>query len=235
MNYSVLKGLFIILLKTDERRKNKGGVRMKVYGYARVSSKDQNLDRQMRAFEEFGVKRRNIFSDRKSGKDFERRNYERLWSRLKSGDLLVIKSIDRLGRNYRAIIEEWNKITNVKNADILVLDMPLLDTRGKGETLIGKFISDVVLQVLSFVAENERDNIRTRQEEGIRAAKAKGVKFGRERIEKPRGFDETAAKYEAREITLKDALEKTALKRSTFYRMLREQKAEKVVSAEKDG
>lgn len=197
---------------------------MKVYGYARVSSADQNLDRQMRAFEEFGIERRDIFSDKRSGKDFDRENYERLTSVLRSGDLLVIKSLDRLGRNYDMIIEEWNRITGVKKTDILVLDMPLLDTRNKGDTLVGRFISDVVLQVLSFVAENERGNIRARQEEGIRAAMARGVKFGRRRISKPPSFDAAADAYEARGISLPEALERTGLRRSTFYRLLGERR-----------
>ncbi len=135
------------------------------YAYARVSARDQNLTRQIEAFEKLGIPKDRIFCDKKSGKNFERRNYLRLIKRLKSGDLLVIKSIDRLGRNYEMIIEEWSRITNKIKANILVLDMPLLDTREKADTLVGKFISDIVLQVLSFVAENERENIRTRQAE----------------------------------------------------------------------
>lgn len=150
-----------------------------IYAYARVSAKDQNLQRQIAAFREFGIENGGIFSEKKSGKDFERKEYKRLLKRLKAGDLLVIKSIDRLGRSYAQIIEEWNRITNTIGADILVLDMPLLDTRTKSDTLVGKFISDIVLQVLSFVAENERENIRIRQAEGIKAAKERGVRFGR--------------------------------------------------------
>lgn len=152
---------------------------MKTYAYARVSARDQNLVRQIEAFQTFGVDKKNIYSDKKSGKDFERKNYLRLLRKLKKGDLLVIKSIDRLGRNYKMITEEWRRITNEIEADILVLDMPLLDTRAKSDSLIGKFISDIVLQVLSFVAENERENIRARQAEGIALAKARGVRFGR--------------------------------------------------------
>ena len=143
---------------------------MKIYAYARVSARDQNLDRQLKAFADFGVSGNRIYADKKSGKDFERKNYSKLLKRLRAGDLLVIKSIDRLGRNYNAIISEWSKIVNTIGADILVLDMPLLDTRTKSNTLVGKFISDIVLQVLSFVAENERENIRARQAEGIAAA-----------------------------------------------------------------
>ena len=131
-----------------------------IYAYARVSAKDQNLQRQIAAFREFGIENGGIFSEKKSGKDFERKEYKRLLKRLKAGDLLVIKSIDRLGRSYAQIIEEWNRITNTIGADILVLDMPLLDTRTKSDTLMGKFISDIVLQVLSFVAENAREKIR---------------------------------------------------------------------------
>ena len=143
---------------------------MRTYAYARVSARDQNLTRQIEAFLAFGIERKNIFCDKKSGKDFDRSGYLRMLSRLKAGDLVIIKSIDRLGRNYAMITEEWRRITKKLQADILVLDMPLLDTRGKADNLIGKFISDIVLQVLSFVAENERENIRTRQAEGIAAA-----------------------------------------------------------------
>ena len=149
------------------------------YAYARVSAKDQTLQRQIAAFREFGIEKSRIFSEKKSGKNFERREYKRLLKKLTYGDLLVIKSIDRLGRNYSQIIEVWNRITNIIGADILVLDMPLLDTRTKADTLVGKFISDIVLQVLSFVAENERESIKARQAEGIKIARGKGVRFGR--------------------------------------------------------
>ena len=149
------------------------------YAYARVSARDQNLDRQLNAFRDFGVPAKNIFCDKKSGRDFERSQYLRLTKKLKKGDLLVVKSIDRLGRNYRMILDEWNAIVNRIGADILVLDMPLLDTRSGSDTLVGKFISDIVLQVLSFVAENERENIRARQAEGIASARKRGVRFGR--------------------------------------------------------
>lgn len=137
------------------------------YAYARVSARDQNLSRQIEAFSALGIDSRYIFCDKKSGKDFDRSNYMRMIRRLRCGDLLVIKSIDRLGRNYTMIIEEWSRITKKIRADILVLDMPLLDTRTGADTLVGKFISDIVLQILSFVAENERENIRARQAEGI--------------------------------------------------------------------
>lgn len=144
---------------------------MKIYAYARVSARDQNLDRQLKAFADFGVSGNRIYADKKSGKDFERKNYSKLLKRLRAGDLLVIKSIDRLGRNYNAIISEWSKIVNTIGADILVLDMPLLDTRTKSNTLVGKFISDIVLQVLSFVAENERENIPRKTSGGNRRRK----------------------------------------------------------------
>ena len=149
------------------------------YAYARVSAKDQNLERQLAAFCEFGIAQDCVFAEKESGKDFEREEYKRLLKRLKEGDLLVIQSIDRLGRSYGRIIEEWHRITKEIGADILVLDMPLLDTRVRSDSLVGRFIADVVLQVLSFVAENEREKIRARQAEGIRLAKERGVRFGR--------------------------------------------------------
>lgn len=156
---------------------------MTTYAYARVSAHDQNLARQLDTFYAFGVDNKNIYCDKKSGKDFDRTEYRKLIKKMKKGDLLIIKSIDRLGRNYDQIIAEWSHITGKIGANILVSDMPLLDTRSKSETLVGKFISDVVLQVLSFVAENERENIRTRQKEGIASAKARGVCFGRPKRE----------------------------------------------------
>ncbi|HKM03905.1 MAG TPA: recombinase family protein [Lachnospiraceae bacterium] len=145
-----------------------------VYGYARVSTKMQNLDRQIVELHNFGINDKNIYQDKQSGKDFNRDNYQKLLKKLKKGDLIVVKSIDRLGRNYNMIIEEWAKITKVLECDIVVLDMNLLDTRIEGRNLVGKFIADVVLQVLSFVAENERNNIKQRQKGGIKVAKEKG-------------------------------------------------------------
>lgn len=188
-----------------------------IYAYARVSAKDQNLQRQFTAFNEFGIEKRNIFSEKKSGKDFQRIEYQRLLKKLKSGDLLVITSIDRLGRNYNQIIEEWNRIVNEIGADILVLDMPLLDTRAKTDTLVGKFISNVVLQVLSFVAENERENIKLRQMEGIRVAKENGVRFGRPPMEYSEQFLAVANGYENKRIKLKEALRILNIKQSNFY------------------
>ncbi len=192
------------------------------YGYARVSSKDQKLDRQIIELKNFGIRDSEIFYDKQSGKDFERSNYKILRKKLRKGDLLVIKSIDRLGRNYDGIIEEWSYITKTINCDIVVLDMSLLDTRCDGKNLLGKLISDIVLQILSFVAENERSDIRQRQAEGIRIAKEKGITFGRPKIKLPNDYNKTIRQYENKIISLKEALAKTKLKRSTFYKYLKE-------------
>ena len=162
---------------------------MSVYGYIRVSSKDQKEDRQQIALKEVGVELQNVYVEKQSGKDFNRPQYKKLLRKLKKDDLLYIKSIDRLGRNYEEILLQWRALTKDKGIDIVVLDMPLLDTR-RGKDLMGTFLSDIVLQVLSFVAENERTNIRQRQAEGIAAAKAKGVKFGRPPLPLPDNFYE---------------------------------------------
>ena len=191
------------------------------YAYARVSAKDQNLQRQIAAFSEFGIEKSRIFSEKKSGKDFERKEYKRLLQKLKGGDLLVIKSIDRLGRNYSQIIEEWNRITNIIGADILVLDMPLLDTRTKSDTLVGKFISDIVLQVLSFVAENERENNKARQAEGIKIAREKGVRFGRPSFLYTDEFLTVADDYLCKRIKLRTALKLLNIKQNNFYYHIR--------------
>lgn len=159
------------------------------YGYIRVSSKGQNIDRQLDAFKKMELDKKNFFIDKQSGKDFERPAYKRLLKRLKKGDLVIIKSIDRLGRNYDEILEQWRIITKIKQADIFVIGFPLLDTRSKGKDLTGVFISDLVLQILFYVAQTEREFIRQRQAEGIVAAKARGVKFGREKMELPDGFE----------------------------------------------
>ena len=192
-----------------------------VYGYARVSSVDQNLERQLAQFEEFGISKKCIYSDKKSGKDFIRDNYLKLIKKIKRGDLLVIKSIDRLGRNYVMITSEWQRITKDIGADILVLDMPLLDTRDKNNSLMGKFISDVVLQVLSFVAENERINIKARQKEGIELAKKRGVKFGRPK----RIFTEEEKQifilYNSKKITLSSALSQIKMQSPLFFYFLK--------------
>ena len=194
---------------------------MTTYAYGRVSAKDQNLQRQLAAFHEFGIEQQFIYTDKKSGKDFERKEYKRLLKRLRAGDLLVIKSIDRLGRNYDQIIAEWAYITNTIGADILVLDMPILDTRTKADTLVGKFISDIVLQVLSFVAENERANIRERQADGIRLAKQNGVKFGRPRKQYSDEFLSIATDYIHKRINLKTALKLSGVKQDNFFYHIR--------------
>ncbi|MDE7284347.1 MAG: recombinase family protein [Lachnospiraceae bacterium] len=191
----------------------------KVYGYVRVSSRDQNEDRQMAAMKDKDVPKENIFLDKQSGKDFERPQYKRLIKQLREDDLLYIKSIDRLGRNYEEIIEQWRIISKVKKADIVVMDMPLLDTR-KGKDLMGTFLSDIVLQVLSFVAENERGNIRQRQAEGIAAAKARGVKFGRPPKRLPDNFHEVCQRWNAGEITNVQAAKECGMAVSSFrYRV----------------
>lgn len=187
-----------------------------VYGYIRVSTREQNEDRQLIAMREINVPPGNIFMDKQSGKDFERPEYKRLLRKLKKDDLLFIKSIDRLGRNYEEILEQWRILTKEKGVDIVVLDMPLLDTR-RGKDLLGTFLSDIVLQVLSFVAENERANIRQRQAEGIAAAKARGVKFGRPPRPLPKNFQETVNAWRGREITLKEAAETCNMPPGTFY------------------
>ena len=191
------------------------------YGYIRVSTKEQNIDRQLNCMYTQGLDNKNIFIDKQSGKDFDRNEYQKLKNMLKSGDLLIIKSIDRLGRNYDMIIEEWRTLVNILNVDIQVLDMPLLDTRAEGRNLIGKFISDIVLQILSFVAENERDNIKLRQAEGIRIAKEKGKHLGRPKIILPNNFKNIANKYKNKEITLDEALSALNMNRSSFYKNLK--------------
>lgn len=187
----------------------------KVYGYCRVSSKDQNEDRQLIAMSEMNVPKEHIFIDKQSGKDFERPEYQRLLKRLRQDDLLYIKSIDRLGRNYEEIIEQWRIISKVKQADIVVMDMPLLDTR-KGKDLMGTFLSDIVLQVLSFVAENERGNIRQRQAEGIAAAKARGVKFGRPSAPLPGNFCDVYQRWRAGKLTNEAAAQECGMPVSSF-------------------
>ena len=191
------------------------------YGYIRVSTKEQNIDRQLNCMYTQGLDNKNIFIDKQSGKDFDRNEYQKLKNMLKSGDLLIIKSIDRLGRNYDMIIEEWRTLVNILNVDIQVLDMPLLDTRAEGRNLIGKFISDIVLQILSFVAENERDNIKLRQAEGIRIAKEKGKHLGRPKIILPNNFKNIANKYKNKEITLAEDLSALNMNRSSFYKNLK--------------
>ncbi len=189
---------------------------MTSYAYIRVSSKDQNVDRQLEAIKELNISQNNIFMEKISGKDFNRPKYRRLLRKLKRNDILYIKSIDRLGRNYNDIIEQWKIITKDKGADIVVLDMPLLDTR-RGKDLLGTFISDIVLQLLSFVAENERINIRQRQKEGIAAAKARGVKFGRPVKPIPENFYEIRRKWRNHEFNVETAAEQCGMTKSTFF------------------
>lgn len=191
------------------------------YGYIRVSSKDQNEDRQLIAMREHDIPDKNIFLDKQSGKDFNRTQYQRMVRKMKKEDLLYIKSIDRLGRNYEEILEQWRILTKEKGVDIVVLDMPLLDTR-RGKNLMGTFLSDIVLQVLSFVAENERKNIRQRQAEGISAAKARGVQFGRPKVKVPDNFCEIVEAWERKEIFIQEASKKCGVSETTFYRRLRE-------------
>ena len=189
---------------------------MGVYGYIRVSSVDQNEDRQMVALHGKGVADKNIFMDKQSGKDFERPQYKRMVKKLKPGDLLYVLSIDRLGRNYADVQQQWRVLTKEKKVDICVLDMPLLDTR-QGKDLMGTFIADLVLQILSFVAQSERENIRRRQAQGIAAAMARGVKFGRPARPLPENFDEIHRAWRAKEIPLKQAAAACGMPVGTFY------------------
>ena len=187
----------------------------RIYGYIRVSTREQNEDRQWIALREAGVPESNILLDKQSGKDFHRPQYRRLVRKLKKDDLLYIKSIDRLGRNYGEILEQWRLLTKEKGVDIVVLDMPLLDTR-RGKDLMGTFLSDIVLQVLSFVAENERVNIRQRQAEGIAAAKARGVRFGRPPKPLPENFHSAYQRWRADKITGTAAAKECGMPLSTF-------------------
>ena len=187
-----------------------------VYGYIRVSTREQNEDRQRIALRKAGIPEKNIFIDKQSGKDFDRPKYKKLLRRLKRDDLLYIKSIDRLGRDYEEVLEQWRLLTKDKNIDIVVLDMPLLDTR-RGRDLMGAFLADIVLQVLSFVAENERSSIRQRQAEGIAAARARGVQFGRDPRPLPANFYEMFSAWKAGACTIEEASAACGLPRSTFY------------------
>ncbi|MCH5268195.1 MAG: recombinase family protein [Lachnospiraceae bacterium] len=192
-----------------------------VYGYVRVSSIEQNEGRQVIALKKEGVSDSHIFMDKQSGKDFYRTNYEKLVSLLREGDLLYIMSIDRLGRNYVEIQEQWRMLTKEMGIDICVLDMPLLDTRN-GKDLMGTFIADLVLQILSFVAENERENIRKRQEQGIAAAKKRGVRFGRPELKVPDNFANVVKAWERGNLNMDEVLKRCEISESTFYRRLRE-------------
>ena len=193
----------------------------KIYGYIRVSSTDQNEDRQLIAMRSKAVPERGIYMDKQSGSNFERPQYKKLVRRLQRGDLLYVTSIDRLGRNYKEIQKQWRILTGDIGVDICVIDMPLLDTR-RGKDLMGTFIADLVLQILSFVAQNERENIRQRQSEGIAAAKARGVRFGRPRLSLPGCFSEMVSAWENGRISLDEVLKRCNMSEATFYRRLRE-------------
>ncbi len=204
---------------------------MNIYGYVRVSSIDQNEERQMVALRDAAVPEKNIFMDKQSGKDFDRPNYKKLVKKLKTGDSLYILSIDRLGRNYEEIQKQWRVLTKEIGIDICVLDMPLLDTRN-GKDLMGTFIADLVLQILSFVAQSERENIKKRQAEGIAAAKAKGVKFGRPEKPVPNDFGKVVKDWEQKKLTLAEVLSQYNMSEATFYRRLREYRL--LLDSEKD-
>ncbi|MBO5035701.1 MAG: recombinase family protein [Clostridia bacterium] len=194
----------------------------KEYGYIRVSAKDQNEARQIVTFRGLGIPEKQIYIDKISGKNFDRTNYLRLIRKLRKGDCLFIDAIDRLGRNYSEILEQWRLITKVKQVDIVVLDMDLLDTRQKGKDLTGRFISDLVLQILSYVAEKERINTRRRQAEGIAVALANGVHFGRTKKEIPDNFNEIVGQWRNKELTLDEALQTLSCGRTYFYKTVKE-------------
>ena len=196
-------------------------MRQEIYGYVRVSSTDQNEERQMIALQEKGVSPDHIYLDKQSGKDFQRPQYQKLVQRMNAGDLLYILSIDRLGRNYEEIQKQWRILTKEIGIDLCVLDMPLLDTR-TGKDLMGTFIADLVLQILSFVAQSERENLRKRQAQGIAAAKARGVKFGRPEKSVPKNFPELVNQWEEKQLSCEDVMKRCKMSRATFYRRLRD-------------
>ena len=195
------------------------------YGYIRVSSADQNEARQIDALQQVGIMNGEIFSDKQSGKDFNRPGWKQLKEKIRHGDLLIVQSLDRLGRNYTEILDEWREIVKTKGADIRVLDMPILDTTNTTNGLIGRFVVDIVLQILSFVAENERKNIRERQRQGIDAAKHRGVIFGRPRKPLPNSFSECAKKVLLKQMSVRAAATLCGLSRATFWRALKSQEA----------
>lgn len=192
-----------------------------VYGYVRVSTKEQNEDRQLIALQEYRVPEKNIYMDKLSGKDFNRPQYQKLLKKLRPGDVLVIKAIDRLGRNYDEILLQWRVITKEKQVDMVVLDMPLLNTRGTEDDLTGTFVADLVLQILSYVAQTERENIRQRQMEGIAAAKIRGVRFGRPRKEVPDSFRQLKEDYERGKVSSRAAAKELSISQDTFLRWVR--------------
>lgn len=195
---------------------------MEKYGYLRVSSKDQNLDRQYAALASYQIPKKNIYVDKMSGKDFQRNAYQKMIRNVKRGDLIIVKSIDRLGRNYDDIMKEWRKITRDIGADIEVVDMPLLNTRSRVDDLTGIFIADLVLQILAYVAETERNFIKSRQAEGIAMAKARGVKFGCQKKEMPEEFEQHYLLWRRGKISTRQAAEALRMSHSTFYRRCKE-------------
>lgn len=213
MGFSCCKKLFEILRDIKEDI-----MANETYGYIRVSTKEQNEARQQIALKNFPVSEKNIYMDKQSGKDFNRPQYRKMIRKLSAGDLLVVHSIDRLGRNYDEILNQWRILTKEKRVDIVVLDMPLLDTRSRDKNLTGIFITDLVLQILSYVAQNERENIRKRQAEGIAAAKERGVKFGNPGIPVPENFEAIVRKWRQKEISLPEALSLLNVGRTYFYK-----------------
>ena len=195
---------------------NKSNKNKQIYGYCRVSTKEQNLDRQLIAMREEGVPEENIFSDKKSGKDFNRTEWKKLYNKLRAGDTLIIMSIDRLGRDYDAIGRTWKRLTNTKKVNIKVLDMPILNTTNN--TLVDKLLSDIILQLLAYVAQTERDNLLKRQAQGIAAAKARGVHFGRPEVNVPKDFKKIVRDCEDKKISYTEAVELSGLSIRTFYR-----------------
>ena len=195
---------------------------MAEYVYIRVSSKDQNIARQVEAMRSIGITKKQMYIDKQSGKDFNRKNYKRLVKKLKEGDALYIKSIDRVGRDYEEILDEWRFLTRNKNIDIIVLDFPLLDTRNRVNGVTGKFIADLVLQIFSYVAQVERENTKQRQAEGIRIAMKKGVHFGRPRKKKPDNFEEVYTLWKEEKISLREASRRTGVSHHTFSKWVKE-------------
>lgn len=200
---------------------------MTTYGYARVSSKDQNLDRQLDQLKAIGIEPRNIFCDKASGKNFNRPSWNSLIDQLQKGDLLVVVSLDRMGRNYTDIKEQWQHITHTIGADIKVLDMPMLDTSQTAESLDRRFIADLVLQILSYTAEKERKNIHARQEQGIKAAQERNVKFGRPAAQFPDGWEQTYTAWKDGQITATAAMDSLGMKRTTFYKLAKQYEQKK--------
>ena len=199
---------------------------MAKYGYVRVSTKEQKTDRQMEAMLEYGVDERHIFTDRLSGKDFNRPGYQKMLKKLKEGDLLVIKSVDRLGRDYKEILEEWRKIVRTKGTDIEVIDLPILNTTQEIDGIAGVLIADILLRLLAYVSQTERDFIKKRQAEGIAIALSKGIHFGRKRIKPTDEFDIWFDKWISGEVSSRVAAEKAGMKHTTFYRRCKEKQNE---------